>query len=354
VRLKSGSRKTAIILGAGATRGAIGHVLLKRKRLKAPLNFDFFKIAETYARAKGSTATAKLRRLRHVFKTELPLGRDLTLEQAFSLLYVAKDFPEVFRIRPGRKPVAGQSGEIYDFLDLLFGVLHELDRQADETGYDRLVGALESGDSILTLNYDTCLDSALYRAGWDPKTGYKLTGGQQKCAWLQNTIGGRKPLKNVTLLKLHGSLNWWVRSTNSKLSDVFSKKPAMVTPPRGNAKAGYLRQIVPPIHGKFFSHGHWQHLWKTAHEALCEADRLVVGCSIVDTDFHFQAFLRSVAVRRKSSNRFREVILVDKVSIRRRWKRIFRGAADGPAYRSPFKNLEAFLKNGVQHERNRT
>ena len=38
------------------------------------------------------------------------------------------------------------------------------------------------------------------------------------------------PLKNVSLLKLHGSLNWWVRSANSKLSDVFSKKPAAVTP----------------------------------------------------------------------------------------------------------------------------
>ena len=349
MKLKTGSRKTAIILGAGATRGAVGHVLLNHKRLKAPLNSDFFKVAETYARAKGSTATAKLKRLRHVFKTELPLGGDLTLEQAFSLLYVAKDFPEVFRNRPGRKPVAGNSGEIFDFLDLLFGVLHELDRQADETGYDRLVGALEPGDSILTLNYDTCLDSALHRSGWDPKTGYKLIGGRQKCSWPQIAVTSPDPLKNVSLLKLHGSLNWWVRSTNSKLSDVFSKKPAAVTPPRGNAKAGHLRQIVPPIHGKFFSHEHWQHVWKTAHKTLCEADRLVVvGCSIVDTDFHFQAFLRSVAARRKSSNQFREVVLVDKVLIRRRWKRILRGAAGGAAYRSTFKSLEGFLRNGVQ------
>ncbi len=349
MKLKSGSGKTAIILGAGATRGAIGHVLLKRKRLKAPLNFDFFKVAETYARAKGPAATARLKRLRHVFKTELPLGRDLTLEQAFSLLYVAKDFPEVFRTRPGKKPAAGHSGDIYDFLDLLFGVLYELDHQTEETGYDELVGALESGDSILTLNYDTCLDSALHRAGWNPKTGYKLTGGHQKCTWLRKTVPNPNGLKNVVLLKLHGSLNWWVRSANSRLADVFSKKPTVVTPPRGNAKAGHLRQIVPPIHGKFFSHGHWQHLWKAAHDALCEADRLVVvGCSIVDTDFHFQAFLRSVAVRRKSSNLFREVVLVDKVSIRRRWKRILRGAADGAGYRNAFKNLEAFLKNGVQ------
>lgn len=291
----------------------------------------------------------KLRRLRRVFKTELPLGRDLTLEQAFSLLYVAKDFPEVFRTRPGRKPVAGHSGDIYDFLDLLFGVLYELDHQTETTGYDQLVRALEPGDSILTLNYDTCLDSALHRAGWDPKTGYKLMGGQQKCAWLRKTAPNPSALKDVALLKLHGSLNWWVRSANSRLADVFSKKPTIVTPPRGNAKAGYLRQIVPPIHGKFFGHSHWQHLWKAAHDAMCAAERLVViGCSIVDTDFHFQGFLRSVATRRKSAGKFREVVLVDKAMIRRRWRRILRGAANGVAYQKNFRTLEGFIRKGVQ------
>ncbi len=46
--------KTTFILGAGATRGAIQHVLVNRKRIMPPLNADFFKVAQTYARSKGA------------------------------------------------------------------------------------------------------------------------------------------------------------------------------------------------------------------------------------------------------------------------------------------------------------
>jgi hypothetical protein len=337
-----------LILGAGATRGAIGHVVLNRKRLKPPLNADFFDVAATYARARRNSANRQVQRLRRVFKTELPLGRQLSLEEAFSLLYVAKDFPEVFSSRPGPRPSPGESSEIDDFLDLLFGVLHELDRQSNETGYDDLVSALEGGDSVLTLNYDTCLDSALHRAGWDPKTGYGLIGGHHKCKWLRRGVTSRDDLTDVKLLKLHGSLNWWVRSQGHRLPDVFSKKPALVTPPRGNDKVGHLRQIVPPIHGKFFSHSHWRHLWRSAFTALCSVERLVViGCSIVETDFHLSAFLRRVAQRRKLSTPFREVILIGKKKVRNRWKRVLRGAVPTSAYDDTFTTFEGFLKKGL-------
>jgi len=349
VKLKSGSRKTAIILGAGATRGAIGHVVLNRKRLKPPLNADFFKVAATYARAKGGSASRQVQRLHRIFKTELPLGRQLSLEDAFSSLYVAKDFPEVFNSRPGPKPGAGESSEIDDFLSLLFAVLHELDRQSSATGYDDLVSALEDGDSILTLNYDTCLDPALHRAGWDPKTGYGLTGGHSKCKWTRRGTPSRDQLSNVKLLKLHGSLNWWVRSPGHKIPDVFSKKPALVTPPRGNEVGGHLRQIVPPIHGKFFTHRHWRHLWQSAFNALGSAERLVViGCSIVETDFHLHAFLRRVAQRRKTSAPFREIVLVGKKKTRSRWKRVLRGAGPSSRYDNRFTTFEGFVNKGLK------
>jgi hypothetical protein len=45
--------KTVFFLGAGASRGAVDHVLLDQKRIKPPLNNDFFKIAATFARAHG-------------------------------------------------------------------------------------------------------------------------------------------------------------------------------------------------------------------------------------------------------------------------------------------------------------
>ena len=52
-----------------------------------------------------------------------------------------------------------------------------------QTGYDRLATVLESDDVLISLNYDTMLDSALMRRGWSPKTGYRLGGGANKVRW---------------------------------------------------------------------------------------------------------------------------------------------------------------------------
>jgi hypothetical protein len=148
------------------------------------------------------------------------------------------------------------------------------------------------------------------------------------------------------LLKLHGSLNWWVRGSPSKLSNVFSKKPVAVTPPRRNEKSGWIRQIIPPIYGKVFDHSHWRGLWKTAFTALCSAERLVVvGCSIVETDYHFQAFLRRAMKERRSQTKFRDVVLVDRARVRRRWRKVLGSAS---ARYTLYSDFERFLTMGVK------
>lgn len=336
---------TAFILGAGATRGAIPHVLVNNKRIKAPLNFDFFKVAETYARARGagSADARRLDRIKTSFETDLPVRWPPPMETAFSLLYTAKDFPEIYASRSGPKPDAGERRELDDFLSLLFGILNVLDRGTKgDTGYDRLVSVLEDGDTIITLNYDTMLDSALVRRGWDPRTGYALGGGSQKVKWKPLAGTDTRAANGVKLLKLHGSLNWWVRGSSSTLSNVFSMKPVVVTPPRTNDRSGKIRQIIPPIYGKVFSHSHWRKLWKTAFTTLCNAELLVVvGCSIVETDYHLQALLRRVVKeRKKHQDKFDLVILVDRVRIRRRWQKVLKGAV---ARHTSYKSLEAFL-----------
>ena len=181
--IKDHDFKTVFILGAGATRGAIKHVVLSRKRIKPPLNADFFKVAETYARTKGKSSVdaTRLAMLKRVFTEEIPVKGLPTMEEAFSLLYIVKDFPEIYRKRPGKKQVPGNLKEIDDFLYLTFDILALLDRNKEhETGYDRLAGKLGPDDTIISLNYDTLLDSALVRRGWDPKNGYQLGGGKQR------------------------------------------------------------------------------------------------------------------------------------------------------------------------------
>jgi len=338
--------RTAFLLGAGATRGAVKHVLVKQKRVKAPLNGDFFRVAGTYARAEGSKSpTAKrLNRIERAFEDEIPFDRVPTMEEAFSLLYTAKDLPEIYKTGPGRRPVAVFRQEIEDFLRRTSSILTILDRRAPwPTGYDRLAGKLSGRDVVITLNYDTMLDSALVRKGWDPRKGYRVSGGSSKIKWLPGPAEEAADVANVSLLKLHGSENWFVRGSYSDLGKVFDSKPVRITRPRGSDIAGHIRQIVPPLYGKLFRHAHWRKLWSEAFEALCSAEVIViVGCSLIDTDFHLRALVGRVArYRKKTDRRIKRLILVGDVKARRKWRRALRARF---VSQSEHKTLEGFLK----------
>jgi hypothetical protein len=351
VYIKGKNFKTVFILGAGATRGAIHHVILNRKRLKAPLNSDFFKVAHTYVRAKGpnSADNKRLERLDRFLCDYLPIKRDhLNMETAFSLLFMAKDFPQIYRGGRGREHEAGDRPEIEDFLRLAFAIFTILDRfSSGGTAYDRLVSALGPTDTLITLNYDTLLDSALVRQGWSPKTGYFLGGGKRKVNWKPNESSLNANLNRVHLLKLHGSINWFVRGTFCDLSAIFAKKPARVENPRRNEIRGYIRQIVPPIYGKFFGHDHWRRLWLEAYRSLFESEILVViGCSLVDTDFHLHALLgRASKYRKNKGALFKRAIFVDRTRVRRKWA----GALRGSCLRiSGYPKLEVFLRKEIK------
>jgi len=349
VLLDGSDRKTVLLLGAGASRGAISHVLHNQKRIKPPLNGDFFKVAATYARAEGASSAARRRldRLQRAFKLDLPVKGVPTMEEAFSLLYIAKDFPEIYKTGPGRREAAGVRKEIDDFLKLLFPILTMLDRSVNgPTGYDRLVSRLSSSDTIITLNYDTMLDSALHRRGWNPANGYALKGTKGKCKWKPVKLPDGTPAIAPALLKVHGSANWFVRGDVSTLSRVFSSKPVRITQPRENGLAKHVRQVVPPMFGKLFDHDHWRSLWTNAYKALCEAEVLVVvGCSLVDTDFHLRAFIsRVVRYRKDAGDKFGQVILVNQTKTRRKWKTVLKGSfAKSDAYN----RFDKFLTKGL-------
>lgn len=347
-------RRTVFILGAGATRGALGHVLVNHKRLKPPLNGDFFRVAKTFVNAHAATTGLQGRytKLRVALKDEFKLKGDPQMEEAFSLLYVSKDFPGVFGSAKGRKPKPGTRREIADFLTITFGILTALDGTRPRFAlYDDLAASLGPSDTIITLNYDTTLDSALVRVGWDPRSGYGLMGGKEKVKWRVPAAGLSVRMRNVRLLKLHGSVNWFVRGSYARLSGVFDKKPAIVTKPRRNERAKYIRQVVPPIFGKFFGHEHWGHLWKQAFTALCAADIIVViGCSLIDSDFHLRALIqRAATVRKNDGSQFKCGIFVDKVKVRRRWQGALKGAVK---QFEPFGNFASFASRHLDGSSN--
>jgi hypothetical protein len=114
-----------------------------------------------------------------------------------------------------------------------------------------------------------------------------------------------------------------------------------------NEISGYIRQIVPPIYGKFFGHDHWRNLWLKAYRSLCESELLVViGCSLVETDFHLRALLSRVSKWRKNRNElFRRVIFVDRAGVRRKWARVLKGSYSKV---SSYPNFEVFLSKELR------
>jgi hypothetical protein len=185
----------------------------------------------------------------------------------------------------------------------------------------------------------------LMRRGWNPQKGYCLGIGKGKVHWEPSRLFSNTNLNNVRLLKLHGSVNWFVRGSFSNLSSVFAKKPSRVESPRINEIGGYIRQIVPPIYGKFFSHDHWRNLWTKAYYSLCESEVLIViGCSLVDTDFHLRSLMARVCKwRREEKKFFKRVILVDRSRVRKKWAKVLKGSF---LKKSHFVNFAEFLRRG--------
>lgn len=308
---------------------------MNNKRLRPPLNRDFFAVAETFVRSHHDKPAIadRLERVKRVFVDEFPTrGKwPLPMETAFSLLYVSKDFPEIYASKKGRKRRPGARREIEDFLRLTFGILSAIEAHATSTNhYAQLVSVVRPEDTIVTLNYDTLLDSEMIRAGWNPHYGYDLLGSPAKLKWQMPRPAWQPQLDGVRLLKLHGSLNWYIRGSYGRINKVFDAKPTKIVlsnRPRTNELDGHIRQIVPPIYGKFFNNPHWRRLWERAYEAIVRADLIVVvGCSLADTDFHLTGMLsHAIMEKKRGDKKFVRSILVDSVKVRRKWEALFKG-----------------------------
>ena len=73
---------------------------------------------------------------------------------------------------------------------------------------------------------------------------------------------------------------------------------------------------------------------------------MVIGCSLVDTDFHLRALFSQVArTRKNNSNKFKWACFVDKTKSRRKWSAVLKGSY----VRSySFSSFEKMLRDGLK------
>lgn len=252
------------------------------------------------------------------------------------MLFMSKDLPEIFRKARGRKRSTGFRPEVRDFLSLLIRVFHFLQANSGPRDnvkhYEILTQSLSPSDVIMTLNYDTMMDNALVVAGWNPSRGYGFNA--RVISELRRSFNVSENLKGVLLLKPHGSFNWFAKGSFRNLESVLERRPVsrvlISRLPRlyeSNEKR-LVRFFVPPLYTKFFKNKFWSRLWIQTYTAARRADRLViVGCSLIATDYHIRAILSKAMADRKK--KYKEILIVDRSpKVQKTLKSFFRGRSE--------------------------
>lgn len=267
VRIKSKEYKTAIIIGAGASRGAIS--ALRPGNIKPPLNRDYFEMLNRFVKVQGGANRNSLERLNSfIDATFLVSQQSPTMEDVFNVLFMSKDFPEIFREKRGRVRKAGYRVEISDYISLFIKLFIYIQSNKGKrvNHYEKLVSQLSGKDTLISLNYDTLLDVALCEQGWQPELGYGFDAGN-KIEY--DNIQKRRSvsLAHVRLIKPHGSLNWFAKGSISQLDKVLSRRPPskiiMSYVPRTYdiRRERLIRFFIPPLYTKFFNNKFWRRLW---------------------------------------------------------------------------------------------
>ncbi len=179
--------------------------------------------------------------------------------------------------------------------------------------YDHFASAhVSSGDVVITFNYDLAVERSLKAAEmWDVNDGYGKALAQ----------GSREtPPSKVSILKLHGSTNWWgslfngVTGYSATQSSVGNRPLLFFEPdfhflgyenlrdPKAPVASGLISAIISPTLKKEFflktTFGNewepfWNSLWREADQAVHQADEIVIiGYSLIPADERARNLLR--------------------------------------------------------------
>lgn len=187
--------------------------------------------------------------------------------------------------------------------------------------YELLAVWSPSGTTVITLNYDTLVETAVetmhVRTMRPSQSAPKSLGGavqdhvramdllrdRPPVPWVVD--GARAgPVPGMRLLKLHGSVDWWwVAGDMSGMSLARQGTYGCIGSPerltkelRGQHLPGRERFIVPPLATKsgYYRDPLTRQLWHEAYEAISQAPRLtLIGYSLPTTDFVIAGMVRS-------------------------------------------------------------
>lgn len=200
------------------------------------------------------------------------------------------------------------------FVELISRILEETLKGPTCENHKALADLMSSEDVILSYNYDLLMDNALREKGKLSDEGYKLSFYRvydEESEWARPDYSDQ----SVSLLKLHGSLNWirckicdsMLLLRNKKVGTWYTTAPTKCPKCGGRTDFQFLpetmqRIIVPPLLAKDYTEPAINYLWFEAAKAFNNINEIIViGYSFPPTDFASESLLMSgLGYRRKN------------------------------------------------------
>lgn len=269
---QDGRVKKVVVLGAGFSRAISDHM---------PLMAD---LKTQFVNRLGLRGT--------VFA---PFGGDV---EAW-LAYLASDQPWL-----GDSENLGNRALFSKSIDVLYDVIINAQEQAEQvepSWLDRMAWQWSHENVIvLTFNYDTLLETAFQRVGWARAASafYAAPLTERYPVGSSRMLSASPPSRNVpTVLKLHGSVNWWHGGSHAPLTEQMVYHPHPNAQARSEPLFADLQPfLVPPtsIKNGYYGRSGLVTQWRLAAEALRAADQVdVVGYSFPASDLPTRTFLSS-------------------------------------------------------------
>ncbi|MBO6514607.1 MAG: hypothetical protein JJ974_11640 [Phycisphaerales bacterium] len=299
--------ETVVILGAGATVGTSLRDSMDRPR--PPLDADFF------------TQIQRLKNMKHVPYVEALLkfcyeefgpGWSLGMEQFYNYVWYSKKFrtQKNLEFNVGSKLISQDVETVFKnvllavFEESLYG-MHSQDplKQSTCALHDAVAQNLQPDDCVISFNYDCVMDCSMVTNSkyWRSRESYGLDLADKNLSYWD----GKDTLpKGVAYLyKLHGSINWKLKSGQIELKQR----------PYTRQQTSSHFHIVPPVISKdFLVDGDvLSELWKSASKKLADAKSVVVvGYSVPDADALANAMLASRAHAAQEGKEFLSTLVI--------------------------------------------
>jgi len=314
-----------IIFGAGASRGG-----LSEQNVPPPVDRDFFDIANQLL-GHGTPKLAK-RVLNDVWQL---YGRTngVGLETYYRDLETRAIIGEFAKTANQPKDWRKRQKELEELIRRVYVHTTVDDTHASTVKpkvseiHKNILKKLEPKDTVITFNYDLIIEESFSSAKlWNPVNGYGIQTSGKTQGWAKRWLS-EKSYENrdskISLLKLHGSLNWEVYPNGMTIR--LKPKPYLVSTREGKTRYEKI-SILAPGWNKRIDKNPYKKFWREARLQLEKCKTLIIlGYSLPETDLLAQSLLAEVVRTRAARKKFlKQLHLADhNESVKDRFVKLF-------------------------------